>query len=74
MAKHSKRPRDPNQLAKVALDIGIGECHNDLDLSPERATSEAKGGSFRAMRMTPEQREDAVEPVVTSEGRGRAAV
>jgi len=29
MAKHPKRPRDPNQLAKLILDITTGERPND---------------------------------------------
>jgi hypothetical protein len=34
MAKQPKRPRDPNQLAKLILDITTGERQND---SPEGA-------------------------------------
>jgi hypothetical protein len=59
----AKRPRDPNQLAKLIVDIATGEAEDNV--SPKkRATSMRgrnvglKGGQARATTLTPEQRED----------------
>lgn len=56
--KKPKRPRDPNQLAKLVVDIATG----DID-EPERTATEARaakagsvGGPARARALTPEQR------------------
>jgi len=59
----AKRPRDPNQLAKLIVDIATGEASDDV--SPKKRTSSVrgrlgglKGGSARAQHLTPEQRQD----------------
>ena len=63
-----KRPRDPNQLAKLVVDIATGDAE-----APDRAPEEGKdpaavalgrkgglrGGKARAATMTPEQRSEA---------------
>jgi hypothetical protein len=58
MAK-PKRPRDPNQLAKLIVDISTGEAS---DQESKRATAGRigglKGGAARAKRLTPEQKAD----------------
>jgi hypothetical protein len=61
-----KRPRDPNQLAKLIVDIATGEAE---DLDPNEGKNPAavelgrkggiKGGKARAEKMTPEQRQEA---------------
>lgn len=58
-----KRPRDPNQLAKLIVDIATGEVE---DTPPDDGKDPAavalgrkgglKGGKARAAKMTPEQR------------------
>jgi hypothetical protein len=65
MAKHPKRPRDPNQLAKLILDMTTGEVPND---SPQPETPEAaaataarrkgglKGGKARAKKLSERKR------------------
>lgn len=58
-----KRPRDPNQLAKLIVDIATGESEDDV--SPKkRATSVRgrsgglKGGKARAKKLTTSERAD----------------
>jgi len=63
-----KRPRDPNQLAKLIVDIATGEGE---DTAPDNGKNPAavelgrkgglKGGKARAARMTPEQRSEAAK-------------
>jgi hypothetical protein len=58
MADTPKRPRDPNQLAKLIVDIATGE---ETDTRPQAKDEAAqamgkKGGKARAASMTPERR------------------
>jgi len=57
-----KRPRDPNQLAKLIVDIATGEIEDstsELKRKPSaKRKSGVKGGQARAKRLTPEQRID----------------
>ena len=58
-----KRPRDPNQLAKLIVDIATGEAE-DTASEAKRATKRKgragglKGGKSRAQRLTPQQRQE----------------
>ena len=52
--KLRKRPRDPNQLAKLMVDIASGEVSNE---EPEPATKRARSGHARAVALTAEQRQ-----------------
>ena len=62
MAKHPKRPRDPNQLAKLILDMTTGEVPNDspkgLDTPAIQARRKGgvKGGQARAKALSPRKR------------------
>lgn len=63
-----KRPRDPNQLAKLIVDIATGEAEDTPeDDGKNPAAVELgrkgglKGGKARAERMTPEQRSNAAK-------------
>lgn len=66
MAKHPKRPRDPNQLAKLIVDIAAGDTK---DADPAEGKNPhavalgrlggARGGKIRAERMTEEARSAA---------------
>jgi hypothetical protein len=61
-----KRPRDPNQLAKLVVDIATGEAE---DAAPDEGKNPAavelgrkgglKGGKARAAKLTPVQRKEA---------------
>ena len=64
--RSSKRPRDPNQLAKFLVDVATGEREDPL-LTPEGKNAAAvmlgrrgglKGGVARAEKLTPEQRRE----------------
>jgi hypothetical protein len=64
-----KRPRDPNQLGKLIVDIATGEAEEEPDTSPEKNPAAValgrkgglKGGQARAASMTPEQRSEAAK-------------
>jgi hypothetical protein len=55
MAKTPKRPRDPNQLAKLIVGIASGEAA-DTPKDEAAVALGRKGGAARAAKMTPEQR------------------
>lgn len=58
MTDKPKRPRDPNQLAKLIVDIASGE-QEDQPPTPKDEAAQAmgkKGGKARAASMTPERR------------------
>jgi hypothetical protein len=56
------RPRDPNRLAKLIVDISIGEAEDTI--SPKKKKPSARraggliGGKARAKKLTPEERRD----------------
>ncbi|TAL80298.1 MAG: histone H1 [Beijerinckiaceae bacterium] len=65
MSKSPTRPRDPNQLAKLVIDIAIGEAKD----SPKQASEDnpmaslgriggLKGGRARAEKLPAEKRVD----------------
>jgi hypothetical protein len=58
--KHPKRPRDPNQLAKLIADIATGEAENQAVAQPKPKGSAGGlvGGKARAQALTPEQRKE----------------
>lgn len=56
-----KRPRDPNQLAKLVADIATGEAADTMSAKKRSAKGRSgglKGGRLRAEALTPEQRQD----------------
>lgn len=65
MTNHPKRPRDPNQLAKLIVDIATGDT---VDAQPNEGKDPAavalgrrggqKGGVARAKVLSPEQRSE----------------
>lgn len=58
--KAPKRPRDPNQLAKLIADIATGEAKEDVLTTKQVRAHKggAKGGPARAQSLTPEQRSE----------------
>lgn len=60
MAKTPKRPRDPNQLGKLIVDIATGEAEDPASDKkknpPKHRIGGLKGGKARAKKLTPEQR------------------
>jgi len=58
VAKKPKRPRDPNQLAKLIVDIATGERHDAPRPNKARRKGGLQGGKARALRLSPEQRRE----------------
>lgn len=60
MAKTPKRPRDPNQLAKLMVDIATGETSDaeETKLTKRASAAGRKGGPARAASLTSEQRSE----------------
>ncbi len=60
MAKTPRRPRDPNQLAKMIVDIASGELgEGEASAKVQRASKAgAVGGPARAAVLTPAQRSE----------------
>ena len=62
--KHPKRPRDPNQLAKLIVDLSVGETIEEtqpLQNSPATEFARSgglKGGHARAASLTEERRRE----------------
>jgi hypothetical protein len=62
MAKHPKRPRDVNQLAKMIVDMSTGNAPPDPDAQKNPAAvalgklGGAKGGPARAAALSPAKR------------------
>jgi hypothetical protein len=58
----AKRPRDPNQLAKLIVDIATGETEDTVSESKRKPSNRRKGGlkggKVRAKRLTPEERQE----------------
>ena len=57
----TKRPRDPNQLAKMIVDIATGEIGDTVSESkkvqnPKGRTGGLKGGKARAKRLSRKER------------------
>ena len=60
MVKPPKRPRDPNQLAKMIADIATGEVEEGKGSATVQRASKAGtvGGPARAKALTPAQRSE----------------
>jgi len=68
MPERSRRPRDPNQLGKLIVDIATGEVEDKPEDTGKDPAAVAlgrkgglKGGKARAESMTPEQRSEAAK-------------
>ena len=70
--KGEKRPRDPNQLGKLIVDISVGEVEDRVPTPEEEGKSAAavemgrKGGRRRAENMTPERRAEIARKAAES--------
>jgi hypothetical protein len=60
--KHRKRPRDPNQLGKLVVDIAVGEIEDrpptpeEQGKDPAAAALGKKGGKARAEKLSEAER------------------
>lgn len=63
-----KRPRDPNQLAKMMIDIATGEASDPAETALTKRASKAgtKGGPARAKALTPQQRSEIASIAATA--------
>lgn len=68
-----KRPRDPNQLGKLIVDLATGEAvehSSDIGKDPAAVAlgrrGGLKGGKARAQKMTPEERREAARHAATA--------
>lgn len=63
MSKNPKRPRDPNQLAKMIVDIATGEEENEKPQKkdPAAVALGKKGGAVRAKNLTSDERKAIAE-------------
>lgn len=70
--RSSKRPRGPNQLAKLIVDIATGEADDQKPDGKDPAAvalgrkGGLKGGKARAAKMTPAERSDAARRAATT--------
>jgi hypothetical protein len=76
MAKHPKRPRDPNQLAKLLVDLATGAVTEERPEPPTPAQEFArsgglKGGKARADALTPERRAEIARKAALKRWGGR---
>jgi hypothetical protein len=74
-----KRPRDPNQLAKLIVDIATGEVEDTSSDDGKDPAAVAlgrkgglKGGKARAEKMTAEERSEAARRAAKARWRGRS--
>ena len=60
MTSPPKRPRDPNQLAKLVVDLATGKESKpqETGLTKRAAAGGRKGGKARADSLTPERRSE----------------
>lgn len=61
--RRPQRPRDPNQLGKLIVDLSVGEALDDAPVPANPATEFArkgglKGGKARANALTPQRRRE----------------
>jgi hypothetical protein len=60
MAKHPKRPRDPNQWAKLIVDLATSNATEaasiDTQKDPNAAALGRKGGEARAKKLSAKKR------------------
>lgn len=77
MQKNPKRPRDPNQLGKLIVDLSVGEADDSKNLPDESGKDPAavalgkKGGAARAAKLTPKQRKSIARKAAESRWRGK---
>lgn len=68
----AKRPRDPNQLAKLIVDIATGEAEDLVSPTKKKTASVRgrsgglKGGKARAKTLAPAERSDIARVAATA--------
>ena len=79
MATRPKRPRDPNQLAKLIVELSTGTAvDRDPDEGKDRAAVELgrkgglKGGKARAKTLTPQRRSEIAKAAIYARWKGKS--
>ena len=79
-SRSSKRPRDPNQLAKLLVDIATGEAQDTLSTGDKNPAAVAlgrlggqKGGRARAQKLSADRRQEIARQAANRRwgGKGR---
>ena len=80
MAKHPKRPRDPNQLAKRILDLAVGAAKDQDPMAGKDPAAVAlgrrgglRGGRARAKTLTSAQRKASATKAARARWKKRKA-
>ena len=64
MQKRPKRPRDPNQLGKLIVDLSVGEADDSKNMPDDSGKDPAamalgkKGGKARAAKLTAKRKRE----------------
>ncbi len=64
MQRHPKRPRDPNQLGKLIVDLSVGEADDSKNMpdnsrkDPAAVSLGTKGGKARMESLTAKRRSE----------------
>ncbi|QPD04509.1 MAG: Histone H1 [Candidatus Nitrospira kreftii] len=72
MQKKPKRPRDPNQLGKLIVDISVGEADDSKNLPDESGKDPAavalgkKGGKARAASLSNKRKSEIAKKAAIS--------
>ena len=71
----TKRPRDPNQLGKLLVDISTGEIEDTVSVKKKRPSAQRAGGlvgsEARRKKLTPEQRREIAKIAATARWKNR---
>jgi hypothetical protein len=65
MAK-PKRPRDPNQLAKLIVDIATGDAEDAREEAKATAPIGSEGGKARAVQLTKKRRTEIAKAAASA--------
>ena len=76
MVKHPKRPRDPNQLGKLIVDLSVGEAKDQAPAEDTATVAFArlgglKGGVARAARLSSEERKRIAKNAAEARWKGK---
>jgi len=72
MQKRPKRPRDPNQLGKLVVDLSVGEADDSKNMpdesgkDPAAVTLGKKGGAARAAALSKKRRAEIAKKAAQS--------
>jgi hypothetical protein len=77
MQQRPKRPRDPNQLGKLIVDLSVGEADeapnmpDDSGKDPAAVALGKKGGAARAAALTKKRRAEIAAKAARTRWKGR---